>query len=350
MPRVYATLALGSWLALLWPFPVEVFLAACLACLCLPLYRRFLHVMERRLAVTCMALVLTLGIVLPLTIIALLVTPQAVNGLKTLDNLQKSGWFQGAEAQALLEYVDAWLRLLPGMERGMRELTSEAALLVGSTLRALLTQGLGLAGSTLGLALRLLVLIVLSMVGILYAPSFYRFALTVTRFPSAVLDRFVRAIRQAIRAVLVGVILVAMIQGILCGIGFQVAGLRAAAFWGLVAALVAPLPLVGTGMVWVPVCIYLWFGVSKAAAVGLMLWCSLAVVGADNFLRPFFLRGGLNAPFSVVLIAILCGIIAFGPVGVVAGPVIAAFALQAGREAERSRQADRADKGESVPW
>lgn len=350
MPRVYATLAFGSWMVLLWPFPVEVFLAGCLACLCLPLYRRWLTRMDRRAAVACMAVLLTLSIVLPLTIIALLVAPQAVNGLKALDNLQKSGWLQGAEAQALLESVDAWLRLLPGMERGVRELAGEAASLVGGTLRTLVAQGLGLAGSTLGLALRLLVLIVLSMVGILYAPSFYRFALIVTRFPAVVLDRFVRAVRQAIRSVLVGVVLVAMIQGLLCGIGFEVAGLRASAFWGLVAALVAPLPLVGTGTVWVPVCIYLWFGVSKGAAVGLMLWCGLAVVGADNFLRPFFLRGGLNAPFSVVLIAILCGIIAFGPVGVVAGPVMAAFAMQAGREAERSRQSDSANTGDGTPW
>lgn len=341
MSRVYAALAFVSWLALLWPFPVEVFLASCLACLCLPLYRHLQKSMERRLAVTCMALILTLSIVLPLTIIALLVTPQAVNGLKMLDNLQRSGWFQGAEAQGLLESVDAWLRLFPGMEKGVRELAGEAASMAGATLRALLTQGLGLAGSTLGLVVRLLVLIVLTMVAILYAPSFYRFALILTRFSSAVLDRFVRAIRQATRSVLVGVVFVAMIQGVLCGVGFQVAGLRAPAFWGLVAALVAPIPIVGTSLVWIPACIYLWFGVSKAAAVGLMLWCCLAVVGADNFLRPFFLRGGLNAPFSVVLIAILCGIIAFGAVGVVAGPVMAAFALQAGREAERSRYADR---------
>ena len=347
MPRIYAMLALVSWMALLWPFPVEVFLAGCLACLCLPLYRLLLGRYERRCAAITMACFLSLSIALPLTIIALLVTPQAVNGLKIIDSMQKSGWLQGAEAQALLESVDEWLRLVPGMDRGLRELTSEAASMMSSTLRTLLAQGLGLAGSTLGLLLRLCILVVLSMVGILYAPSFFRFTQIATRMPSDVLERFVRSARQAIRSVLVGVVLVAVIQGVLCGLGFYAAGLRGPAFWGLVAALVAPLPIVGTGLVWVPACVYVWFSVSKAAAVGLMLWCGIAVVGADNFLRPFFLRGGLNAPFSVVLLAILCGIIAFGAVGVVAGPVLAAFALQAGREAERSRQIDRPD---SVPW
>ena len=347
MSRVYALLAIGSWMALLWPFPVEVFLAGCLACLCLPLYRILLERYERRVAIALMTALLTLSLALPLTVIALLVTPQAVYGLKILDNLQKSGWLQGAEAQALLETVDSWLRLLPGMDRGVRELTSDAASFMGATLRAALAQGVGIAGSTLSLALRLFILIVLTMVGILYAPSFFRFFQLATRMPADVLERFLRAVRQAIRSVLVGVIFVAAIQGILCGIGFSVAGVRGPAFWGLVAALVAPLPLVGTSLVWLPASVYVWFGVSKAAAVGLMLWCAVVVVGADNFLRPFFLRGGLNAPFSVVLLAILCGIIAFGPVGVVAGPVMAAFALQAGREAERGRQTE---KDSISPW
>ena len=64
------------------------------------------------------------------------------------------------------------------------------------------------------------------------------------------------------------------------------------------------------------------------------LWCIIVVAGADNFLRPYFLQGGIDAPFVVVLVAVLCGLIAFGPVGLVAGPVLMAFALQAAREAK----------------
>lgn len=346
MHRVYAILAFISWVILLWPFPGQAFLAACLSCLILPLYRRLLDTLERRYAIACVALLLVLGIALPLTALALMVTPQAMNGLKAIDNLQKSGWFQGAEFQALLDSVDVWVCMVPGMEKGVRALTSEVAALAGGVLRTTVAGGLGIAGSTMSLLLRLFMLVVLTLVGILYAPTFFRFAQLMTRFPTAVLERFTRAIRSAIRSVLVGVVLVAVLQGILCGVGFAFTGVPAASFWGMVAALVAPMPIIGTGVVWLPVCMYLWFGVSKTAALGLALWCTLAVVGCDNFLRPLFLRGGLNAPFSVVLIAIICGLIAFGPVGIVAGPVLAAFALQAAREAERNRQSEHED----APW
>lgn len=183
MHRIYAILALCSWVILLWPFPTEVFLAGCFACLCLPLYRYMLNRWDRRYAVASMTLLLTLGIILPIAVIALMVTPQVVNGLKIIDNLQKSGWFQGPEAQAMLAGIDEWLRLLPGMERGIRELTTEVASLVSGAIRTAWSGTLGLAGSTMGMAVRLFILLVLTMVGILYAPTLLHLPNSVRGFP-----------------------------------------------------------------------------------------------------------------------------------------------------------------------
>lgn len=347
MQRVYAVLALFGWAVLLWPFPIPVFLASCLACVLVPVYRRLLNHMSRRYANLLTVAVLVLGIALPIAIMVIMVVPQALNGLKLLDSLKKSGWLQGPEAFAILEPLDNWLRGLPGLEDGLRQLTGEAASYMGATMRALLTGSLGLAGSSLNMVMHIFVMIVLTMVGILYSTTFFHFIQLTTRFPSAVIGRFIRAIRDAIRAVLAGVVLVALLQGILCGIGFVIAGLPAPVFWGLIATCMAPLPVIGTSIVWLPAAVYLWFGVSKAMAVGLMLWCTLTIIGADNFLRPFLLRwGGIDAPVSVMLIAIIGGIIALGPVGVMAGPVIAAFAMQAAREAGHGARNDNAPH----PW
>ncbi len=71
------------------------------------------------------------------------------------------------------------------------------------------------------------------------------------------------------------------------------------------------------------------------AAVGLALWGVLAVAGVDNILRPFFLRQGIDAPFIVLMLTILCGMASLGPVGIIAGPVLFAFALQAVKEANQ---------------
>ncbi len=334
MYKLYTVLVLCSWGILLWPFPTEVFLAGCFAILLRPLYSRLLERWNKKTALCCVSLVLFISILLPITVVLLMVIPQGMNGLRILDQLQKSGWIYGPEMQAFFDSIDSWVRMTPGFEGGITEVTQDLTSFLASFVQTIVGKGLGIAGSTMNFMVRVCVLISLSLTGIVYATNFFVFLRSVSRVPEVVLRRFECTVRQSIRAVLWGVVVVACIQGILCGLAFAVAGLPAPAFWGLLTGLVAPIPLVGTSLVWIPVCIYLWFAVSKAASIGLMLWSVIVVVGADNVLRPLFLRDGLKTSFVVVLIAVLCGMVAFGPVGIVAGPVLAAFALQAAREAE----------------
>ena len=135
-----------------------------------------------------------------------------------------------------------------------------------------------------------------------------------------------------------GVVFVALIQGFLCGVGFAIAEVPQPAFWGLVAAFVAPIPFVGTALVWLPVCIWLWLTGSTVACIGLAIWCALVVAGVDNLLRPFFLKTGIDASVVTLILSILCGLAAFGPVGVFAGPVLVAVAIQAGNESTLCRK------------
>jgi predicted PurR-regulated permease PerM len=58
------------------------------------------------------------------------------------------------------------------------------------------------------------------------------------------------------------------------------------------------------------------------------------VAGVDNILRPLFLKRGINAPLFVLVLAILCGLYTFGPVGLIFGPVLVAFSIQAVREGD----------------
>ena len=199
----------------------------------------------------------------------------------------------------------------------------------------LINRGFDLVGGTMSALWTLFLFVTLTVI---FATSAQRINLVMARLfsiPVPMLKRFVLAIRRALRAILMGIVLVATMQGVLCGFGFAVAGIRQPAFWGLLATLVAPIPAVGTALVWGPLCLSLWFSGSTMSAVGLALWGSVAVAGVDNVFRPLFLRQGINAPFFVLIIAILCGLASFGPVGLIAGPILLAFALQAAEEGNR---------------
>ncbi|MFP4424437.1 MAG: AI-2E family transporter [Candidatus Woesearchaeota archaeon] len=133
---------------------------------------------------------------------------------------------------------------------------------------------------------------------------------------------------SVMRGVLFGQIYVALIQGGLAAIGYFIFGINAAIFWGLVTALFALVPLVGTAIVWVPASLSLILkGILESSGelwngIGLFLYCALIVSTIDNFLRPKLISAESKTHPVVVLLGVLGGIKTFGIIGILIGPLI----------------------------
>lgn len=332
MPRILACIALLAWVLLLWPFPITTFMATCVACVSYPYYVKLAKKMRSPWALTTYTSLLSFLTVLPIAVVVSLVAPQAVVGLRILDSFRDSGWFASPEALELFETIDVWLKDIPGIEGGIHQLATSAAGLAGTAARTVLAGGVGIAGGAFQAVLVLFLFVMITVLCVTHAPLIYEFAQRLSGFPRPLLDRFIITIRKAIFGVMVGVVIVALIQGFLCGLGFAVAGVPQPAFWGLIAAFVAPIPFIGTALVWVPIVLWVWFSGAKTMAIGLTIWSIFVVAGVDNLLRPFFLKAGIDATVVALVLSILCGLAAFGPVGIFAGPVLVAAAIQAGRE------------------
>ncbi|CAA6823222.1 MAG: AI-2E family transporter [uncultured Sulfurovum sp.] len=127
------------------------------------------------------------------------------------------------------------------------------------------------------------------------------------------------------KASLKGILIVGIIQGILIALAFWAIGIKGAAFWGSVVFLLSAIPGLGAPLIWVPATVYLLFTGDTASAIGLSIWGLLVVGLIDNFLRPWIVGSDAKLPDIVILISILGGIITFGAVGIILGPVIAAL-------------------------
>lgn len=134
-----------------------------------------------------------------------------------------------------------------------------------------------------------------------------------------------------VRAVVFGIVLTALVQGILAGMGYWVAGVPAPALWGAVTALVSLIPFVGP-VVWIGLSLVLLAQGETAAAIGLMLWGSLVVSWVDNLIRPLAISGPTRIPFLLVFLAVLGGLNSFGMIGMFLGPVLLAVSLAIWRE------------------
>ena len=139
------------------------------------------------------------------------------------------------------------------------------------------------------------------------------------------------AVGDTTRAVVYGLLLGAVAQGVMAGLGYWVAGVRAPAFWGAVTALIALIPF-GAPLVWGSIGVWLLVQGQLAAGAGLLLWGVLAVSWIDNLVRPMVISGVANIPFLLVLFGVLGGLAAFGLIGLFVGPVVLAVVLALWRE------------------
>jgi len=125
------------------------------------------------------------------------------------------------------------------------------------------------------------------------------------------------------RATVKGTLVIGLVQGTLAGAAFWVAGIPQALFWTAVMIVLSVLPVIGAALVWVPACVILIAMGNVWTGVILALYCALVVGSVDNVLRPRLVGRDTRMHDLVILFSTLGGILAFGPIGFIIGPILA---------------------------
>lgn len=146
------------------------------------------------------------------------------------------------------------------------------------------------------------------------------------------------------RALVLGMLLTAVAQGVLLGIGFAIVGLPSPVVFGVLTALASAVPFVGTALVWVPGVLVLLAQGRVWAGLFLAIWALGLVTSVDNVIRPLVVSGRAGLPTLAVFVGLVGGLAAFGAIGMFLGPVIVALAIALLRFAEESRVADAPDR------
>ena len=148
-------------------------------------------------------------------------------------------------------------------------------------------------------------------------------------------NRLLSRLGKVLRAVVYGCGLTALVQGVLVGIGFAVAGLPGYVVFGVVAAVCGLLPFGGAALVWAPGAMYLLATGEVGWAIFMCAWGGI-VSTSDNFIRPLIISRYTPVPKLLVFLGVIGGVAAFGPLGFIIGPVILVLAVELFRFAEGS--------------
>lgn len=168
---------------------------------------------------------------------------------------------------------------------------------------------------------------------------FYRDGTRIARELRHVLARFIgvqahdyiHAAGTTTRAVVYGVLLTALIQGVLAGLGYWVAGLSSPVIFGVVTAILGLIPFC-TPLAWGTAGFWLLMQGQTAEAIGVWIWGAAVVSQIDNILRPIFINSISPIPFLLVLFGVLGGLLAFGLIGLFIGPIVLAVLWAVWRE------------------
>jgi predicted PurR-regulated permease PerM len=320
---VAAMFLLIAWLAyrIVQPFLVEIGWAVVLAICLRPARLR----LQARLGPTRTALVLTLGVLVLLVLpVVFIGTAVVTEGGPAVGYLEAQLQNQGG-AGAWLHGAWAWARerapFLPPEDEAIARVTAS----VGKLAEFLAGQAGGLLKGAASFLFALVITLAVLFFLLRDADSFHGAVRRVLPFGAEQNARLMTMASELVSASVTASIAIAALQGLIGGVTFALLGVNGAVLWGVTMFLLSFLPLVGATLVWLPAAV--WLALSGSLVKGIVLAAvGVLVLGnVDNVVRPLLLSGKAQMNTLVLLISLMGGVSAFGFIGIVLGPLVAAL-------------------------
>lgn len=292
-----------------------------------PVHRRIRARLGERekLAAAVTMLSVTLGLVIPLTLITVLLVREAETLSRDLPG----------EVGNQVAVLESALTSLPFVGERLREAFVVLRQDTGAAVKAVagdhVDRVLSVAGQTAGAVTRSL----FNLVVCLFAAFFLflhgdslaaQLRAAGARVGGPRLEVILQHVGITVRAVVYGLVMTAAVQGVFAALGFWVAGVPFPLLLGALTMILSFVPL-GHAVVWVPAALYLVLESNYWAAAGLAAWGAGVVASIDNVIRPVFIGVRTGIPLLLVFIGVLGGILSFGLVGIFVGPVAIAVGL-----------------------
>lgn len=296
------------------PYFGVMIIATVLAIIFQPLYGKILTFTHDKewLASLITIMIIILIVLIPLSFLGILIWQESTQFYTELiSNNDQNNIFAGFSS-----YFDAKLKIIsPEISIDTKQLVSQTVSWVFKNIGTIFS---GAAQFVFGFFLIVITLFYLLKDGKKIIRSVTRLSPLNDTYDAMLIKKFT----AVIHSVIIGTLTVAIIQGFLVTIGFYFFGVPHGLLWGLVAAIGALIPFIGTTIVLAPAIAYLFLTGNAIAGVGLLAWGTTIVGLIDNFLAPKLMARGTQIHPLLILFSVLGGIALLGPIGFLAGPLI----------------------------
>jgi predicted PurR-regulated permease PerM len=316
------------------PFASALFVAAVLAGALHPWYQSFARRLRgrRQMAAGLVTLGVLLVVVLPVASLTVVLAREVTDGVAYVRSTLRSEGVAGLLADLpppLRSVAEKVLERLPQDSQELQDLTGaqggKAARAVGGVLTA-----------TWSLVVQMAMMLIAFFFLLMDGEDLVEWLSEVAPLQKGQTRQLLSDFRQVSVTVIVSSAATAAIQALVALVGYLLARLPHPYFFAVVTFVVGLVPAVGAGAVALLAAAFLFLGGRPQAALFLALWGVLAVGLADNIIKPYLMRGAVKLHGAVIFFALIGGVSVFGPIGILAGPLIVSFFLAVVRMWDRA--------------
>jgi predicted PurR-regulated permease PerM len=308
------------------PFLFPVLWAALLAHLTYPLHVRLTSFARGReiVSASCLTLLVLALVVIPISMMGVLLAREASTAEQTIREWISSGALQNLPKQlgtwpvigGLLQRVSGGVLLTPdSLEQGLLSAATFLSRFFLDQVGDLLKNAFLLVTDFF---LMLFALFFLFKDGKQWLASLQ----AVIPLDASHKQRIIDRMDQTVRAVVKGIGLTAIVQGLVAGLAYMVLGMPFPVVLTAVTVMLAPLPFGGTALVWGPVALYFLMVGTLWKALAMAAWGIGVVVMIDQFLRPWLIGQAAQIPVLFLVFSVLGGLALYGLIGLFVGPVL----------------------------
>lgn len=311
-----------------WPFAKAAFLAFTLAIIFFPLHRLGIERLKfpRYLSAVITMLVVSVCVIFPLVVLGTVV-------------VTKIGYFlQGIVSQSevaslmetikpLLVSVSGWIERVVGSAPSVDDLQAALLEIFKESGRKFYEFSPRVLSTTVSLLVNFLLTLLFLVVFLAEGGALYEWLMETTPLSADHRRVLARDVRLAITSSIAAALITAMVQGALLGAGFWLAGFNQPYGWGLVAAILCLIPVVGAASCYVTASALLLSAGRHEAAIIFLIFGFGIVSFIDNVIRAIVVRGTAKMHPLLLFVTLIGAVRLLGPIGLLVGPVFLAIFL-----------------------
>lgn len=315
---LFAGVAMLFW-KVIAPFATVLITAGVVAIIVTPIEKRLREwIGHEKMSAFVVVLLVLAAFVIPLVTITLLAADQAVEIVQ--QTVGDPSWVRSLNVKSL-PFLDTFPPILVtqlthiNVPEILRNIASWTAQNIG-----------GLFASTAEIGLKTFLFFISLYFFLVDRERIKAEIIALSPLKASVDDALTGRLIATVRGVVFGSLIVAIIQGIVAAIGLSLFGVPGALIWAGLVVIAAQVPMIGTSVIMIPAVLYLFLSGHAVESFGLLIWSVFAVGLIDNLAAPFILGKRTRMHALLMLLSMLGGLSAFGPIGFILGPtILAAF-------------------------